>query len=430
LVKHGKPRVYNFKEKWSFGMKRVVVTGMGIYCPVGNSVKECWDNLTSGKSGISKVSLFDIGDEPIQIAGEVKNFNPAEYMSPNEARRSQRFVQLAVNASKQALLDANFPNEETSLLNLGVSIGVGVGGMRYMEEQIVTLSTKGSARVSPFCIPGFIANMAAGMVSIECKALGPNICPTTACTSGTHGIGEALLYIQTGRATSMLAGGAESTISGLPFAGFGKMKALASGWNESPEKASRPFDANRNGFVMGEGAGVLLLEEYESAKARGARIYCELVGYGMSGDGFHMTSPSPGGEGAIRAMRQALQTGGLNPSDIGYINAHGTSTELNDATETQAIKSLFGDYAYKLNISSTKSMTGHLLGAAGGIEAVFSVKALVSGVIPPTINQEKPDPLCDLNYTPNSAQEKRFRAVISNSFGFGGTNACLAFKSI
>lgn len=412
-------------------MKRVVVTGLGIISPVGNDLETSWSNVVLGKSGIARVTALDMSQEPVQIAGEVKGYNPTLHMSEKEARRSQRFVQLAVGASRMALADSGLADLSAIGAEIGVSIGVGVGGMGYMEEQVGVLHKKGSRWVSPFTIPGFIANMAAGIVSIETGAKGPNLCPTTACASGTHAIGEALMLIQTGRATYMIAGGAEASISPLAFAGFAKMKALAQNFNETPERASRPFEQDRSGFVMGEGSGVLILEEYENAKRRGAQIYCELTGYGLSSDAYHMTSPSPGGEGAARAITQALTTAGLNPEDVGYINAHGTSTEANDELETAAIKRAFGTHAASVNISSTKSMTGHLLGAAGGVEAVFSVMALKTGIIPPTINLDTPDPLCDLNYTPHTAIERPgLRAAISNSFGFGGTNACIAFTKL
>lgn len=409
-------------------MKRVVVTGLGIVSPVGNTLEECWDSVIRGRSGIGRITSIDLSNDAVKIGGEVKNFDATLYMSDKEARRSQRFVQFACAASRMALNDAGFVLTDELKPDVGVSIGVGVGGMGYLEEQVGILQSKGPSRVSPFTIPGFIANMAAGMVSIETGAQGPNICPTTACTSGTHAIGEALMLIQTGRAKAMIAGGAEAALSHLPYAGFAKMKALCADRNDEPEKASRPFDAHRSGFVMGEGAGILILEELESALARGAKIYCELAGYGMSSDAHHMTSPSPGGEGAVRCMQQALRTAFVAPDDVDYVNAHGTSTEANDATETAALKTLLGAHAHKVAISSTKSMTGHLLGAAGGVEAVFTVMALKTGIIPPTINLDTPDPACDLNYTPNKAVERTVRVAISNSFGFGGTNGCVAFK--
>ena len=410
-------------------MRKVAVTGLGILSPVGNNLESCWSAVLKGESGITKVSQINLENQSVQIGGEVKNFDPVPYFSSEkEAKRNQRFVQLSVAAAKMAIADAQLNLNDELKNETGVSIGVGVGGLEYCEEQILTIKEKGPVRCSPFTIPGFIANMAAGITAMEVGAKGPNICVTTACTSGTHSIGEALMLIQTGRAKVMIAGGAEAAFSQLAFAGFSKMKALCSKYADEPTRASRPFDAERCGFVMGEGAGVLVLEDLEFAKARGARIYAELCGYGMSGDAYHMTSPAPGGEGAVRAMAQALRTGGLNLTDVGYINAHGTSTEANDANETAAIKTLFGQHATELNISSTKSMTGHLLGAAGGIEAVFSVMALHTGLIPPTINLENFDPACDLNYTANKAIERKVQAVISNSFGFGGTNGCVAFR--
>ncbi|MEN9827143.1 MAG: hypothetical protein RI953_2888 [Pseudomonadota bacterium] len=412
-------------------MKRVAVTGLGILSPLGNDLESCWTAAINGVSGISKITSLDMSKQSVQIGGEVKNFDPAKYFSnEKEARRNQRFVQMAVAASRMALTDARLELTEEIKNDAGVSIGVGVGGLSYLEEQIVTMHEKDPGRVSPFTIPGFIANMAAGITAMELGAKGPNICVTTACTSGTHAIGEALMLIQTGRAKVMIAGGSEAALSQLAFAGFAKMKALCSQFADQPTRASRPFDKDRCGFVMGEGAGVLVLEDLEFAKARGARIYAELCGYGMSGDAYHMTSPAPGGEGAVRAMAQALKTGGIKPEDVGYINAHGTSTEANDANESAAIKTLFGAHAHSLNISSTKSMTGHLLGAAGGIEAVFTVMALHTGIIPPTINLDTPDPVCDLNYTAHKAVERPIRAAISNSFGFGGTNGCIAFKTL
>jgi 3-oxoacyl-[acyl-carrier-protein] synthase II len=411
-------------------MRRVVVTGLGIVSPVGIGLDESWNSAIRGKSGIAKITQVDLTNEPVQIGGEVKNFDPTRWMNEKEAKRTQRFVQFGIVASRMALEHAGLTITDELAPHIGVSVGVGVGGMAFMEENVITMTNKGSKWVSPFTIPGFIANMAAGGISIDTHARGPNICTTTACAAGTHSIGEALMLIQTGRAKAMIAGGAESTISHLPFAGFGKMGALCKTFNDNPTKASRPFDKGRCGFVMGEGSGILILEEMEFAKARGANIICELVGYGLSGDGYHITLPSPGGEGASRAMKQALETAQLRPDQIGYINAHGTSTEANDQLETSAIKTVFGEHARKLNISSTKSVTGHLLGAAGGVEAVFSVMALKTGIVPPTINQETSDPDCDLNYTPNEAIERPLDAVISNSFGFGGTNACLAFRRI
>lgn len=409
-------------------MKKVVVTGLGIVSPVGLNLDENWENIVLGKSGIGKLTQFAPPENCVTIAGEVKGFEPAKYMNEKEAKRNQRFVHLAVAASKMALEHAHLKLDESNYNDVGVSMGVGIGALGYLEEQSHIASGRGFRRVSPFTIPGFIANMAAGVVSMETGARGPNTCTSTACASAAHAIGDAMMYIQTGRAKAMICGGAESAFSYISYAGFGQMKALCSQYQDEPHRASRPFDKDRCGFVMGEGAGVLIIEDEEFARARGATILCELSGFGATGDAYHFTSPPPGGEGGARAMQQALTTSGLKPTDVDYINAHGTSTELNDLCETQAIKTVFGDHAYQLHISSTKSMTGHLLGGAGGVEAVYSVLSLVKGVIPPTINYETPDPLCDLNYTPGTAVKKNIRAVLSNSFGFGGTNVSLAFQ--
>lgn len=409
-------------------MKKIVVTGLGIVSPIGNDLQTAWANATAGKSGIGKLTQFDPPENCITIAAEVKDFDPTKYLIEREAKRNQRFIHFAVAASKMAVEHANLNIDDVLSNDVGVSIGVGVGALGYLEDQAYIARTRGVKRVSPFTIPGFIPNMAAGVVAMECKAKGPNICTTTACSSAAHAMADAMMYIQSGRAKVMIAGGAESALSLISFAGFGQMKALCSKYADEPSRASRPFDKDRCGFVMGEGAGVLILEDEEFAKARGANILCEFAGFGASDDAYHFTSPSPGGEGGARAMQQALDTSGLKPEEIDYINAHGTSTELNDLCETQAIKTVFGEHAYKLNVSSTKSMTGHLLGAAGGVEAVFSVMSLTTGIIPPTINYETPDPECDLNYTPNQTVTRKISAVLSNSFGFGGTNVSLAFK--
>lgn len=410
-------------------MKRVVVTGLGVVSPIGITIHDAWQAAIAGRSGIRRVEGMERWEGIVRIAGTVPEFSALNNMNERELRRSTRFVQMAVVAAKLALEDARLPEwDREKDSEVGVSLGVGVGGLGYMEEQITALYERGARAVSPFSIPYFIANMAAGLVSMETNAKGPSVCTTTACASGTHAIGDALMSIQTGRAKVMIAGGAESTITPFAFAGFGRMKALCTEFQDEPHRASRPFDNRRAGFVMGEGSGILILEEAEHAIKRGARIYCELVGFGSSSDAFHITQPSPGGAGAALAIKQALVTGGLKPEDVQHINAHGTSTEANDALETQAIKSVFGKHAYDISICSTKSMTGHLLGAAGGVEAAFSVLALHEGIIPPTINQEEPDPACDLNYTPNKAVKREIDAVVSNSFGFGGTNACLAFK--
>ncbi len=412
-------------------MKRVVITGLGIVSPIGNNLEESWENVINGVSGVGKVTALVPPENCITIAAEVKNFDATKYFAnEKEARRNQRFTHFAVAASKMALEHAKLTIDNKNDEDIGVAIGVGIGALGYLEDQSFIAHTKGIKRVSPFTIPGFIANMAAGVVSMETGAKGPNVCTTTACSSAGHAIGDAMMYIQTGRAKAMICGGAESCFGLIAFAGFGQMKALCSAHQDEPHKASRPFDKERSGFIMGEGAGVLILEDYEYALARGANIICELTGFGASGDAYHFTSPAPGGAGGARAMQQALTTSNLKAEDIDYINAHGTSTELNDLCETLAIKSTFGDYAYKLNISSTKSMTGHLLGAAGGIEAVFTVMSIIKGIVPPTINYDTPDPECDLNYTPNKAVKREIRAALSNSFGFGGTNVCLAFKKI
>lgn len=409
-------------------MKKVVVTGLGIVSPIGNDLQTAWANAIAGKSGVDKLTQFDPPENCVTIAAEVKDFDPNKYLTDREVKRNQRFIHFAVAAAKMAVENANLKIDDTNGNDIGVAIGVGIGALGYLEDQAYIAKTKGVKRVSPFTIPGFIPNMAAGVVAMECHAKGPNVCTTTACSSAAHALGDALMYIQSGRAKAMIAGGAESALSLIAFAGFGQMKALCSKYQDEPTRASRPFDKDRSGFVMGEGAGILVLEEEEFAKARGAKILCEFAGFGASDDAYHFTSPSPGGEGGARAMQQALDTSHLKPEDVDYINAHGTSTELNDMCETQAIKTVFGKHAYDLNVSSTKSMTGHLLGAAGGVEAVFSVMSLVTGIIPPTINYETPDPECDLNYTPNHAAKRDIRALLSNSFGFGGTNVSLAFK--
>ncbi len=410
-------------------MKKIVVTGLGIVSPIGNNLEQCWQNALNGVNGIGRVTLLDPPENCVTIAGEVKNFDPVPFFqTEKEARRNQRFVHFAVAASKMALEHANLKIDNENANDVGVIVGVGIGALSYLEDQSFIAKTKGVKRVSPFLIPGFIPNMAAGVVSIETGAKGPNVCTSTACSSAGHAIADAMMYIQTGRAKAMICGGAESAMGLVAFAGFGQMKALCNKYENEPHKASRPFDKDRCGFVIGEGAGILILEDYEHAIARGANILCELSGFGASGDSYHFTSPAPEGEGGARAMAQALSTSGLKPEDVDYINAHGTSTELNDLCETYAIKTVFGNHAKNINISSTKSMTGHLLGAAGGIEAVFTVKAIQEGIIPPTMNLDTPDPQCDLNYTPHKAVKRPIRAALSNSFGFGGTNISLAFK--
>ncbi len=409
--------------------RRVVITGLGVVSPVGSSVEKFWENITAGKSGIGRITKFNPEGFPVQIAGEVKDFNPSDYFDRKEARRTDPFIQFAVGAATQAVKSARLDSADVDKERVGVLIGSGIGGLTTIEEQHSVLLNKGPRRVSPYCVPMEIINMASGIVSIRFGFKGPNISVVTACATGTHAIGEAYRTILYGDADVMVAGGAESCITPLSIAGFAAAKALSTR-NDDPEKASRPFDKNRDGFVMGEGAGIVILEEYEHAKRRGAPILAEIVGYGTSGDAYHMTAPAPGGEGAARAMSNALRDAGISPEDIDYINAHGTSTKFNDLYETMAIKSVFGEHAYKVKISSIKSMIGHLLGAAGGVEVVASVMAIRTGTIPPTINYEEPDPECDLDYTPNKAVKADITYVLKNSFGFGGTNACLVLKKV
>jgi len=408
-------------------LHRVVVTGLGVVSPLGINAGRTWQALINGQSGIGPVTNFDAAGFPCRIAGEVKEFDPGAYLDRKEIRRTDRFMHFAIAASKMALADAGLVIEGEMAYKTGVVIGSGVGGMQTLEEQARIFFERGPSRVSPFFIPMMIGDMAAGQVSIITGAKGPNSSMVTACASGAHSLAEAYNLIRLGGADAMIAGGAEATITGLAYAGFCAAGALSS-MNETPEKASRPFDAKRDGFVMGEGAGILILESLEHAERRGARILAEMAGAGMSGDAYHVTSPHPDGDGAARAMTEALREAQLRPEQVDYINAHGTSTAANDKTETKAIKRVFGDRAYKVAISSTKSMTGHLLGAAGGLEAAICVMVIERGIVPPTINYEFPDPECDLDYVPNTARKIEVDAAISNSFGFGGHNACLAFK--
>ncbi|MDR0535113.1 MAG: beta-ketoacyl-ACP synthase II [Puniceicoccales bacterium] len=407
---------------------RVVVTGIGAITPVGNDAKTFWDNLKAGVSGIDRVSHFDPADYTSQAGGQVKDFDAAKYMDPKEARRNDRFVQFAVAAAKQAFEDANLKIGQVPPERLGAIIGSGIGGIGSIQEQSFRLFEGGPRKVSPFMITNIITNMAAGVVSIELQARATNYCVVSACASSSHSLGEALNHLRQGSADVMLAGGSEASIVPLGYAGFCAMKAMSRNFNSTPSKASRPFDAARDGFVMGEGAGVLVLETLEHALARGARIYAEFSGYGATSDAYHITAPDPEGRGVSAAIRIALASANLRPEDIGYINAHGTSTPYNDKFETLAIKSTFGEHARNLAVSSTKSMTGHLLGAAGGIEAAATVLALHDGILPPTINYETPDPECDLDYVPNVARAKPITAALSNNLGFGGHNAVLAFK--
>ena len=407
--------------------RRVVITGMGTLTPIGIGLKAFWEALVAGKSGVGYITQFDASGLDTRIAAEVKGFDPTEYMEKKEVRRMDRYAQMAVAAATMAIQDAKLDLDSVDRERIGCWIGSGVGGIHALEEQARTLVERGPDRISPFFVPMMIANMASGQVSIMFGLKGPNACTVTACASGAHSIGDAFRIVQRGDADIMLAGGAEAGVSLLSMAGFCAAKAL-SRRNDEPERASRPFDADRDGFVMGEGAGILILESLESALDRGARIYAELVGYGATADAYHITAPAPGGEGAAQAIRLALQDAGLEPHEVDYINAHGTSTELNDYYETLAIKAALGEAAENVAVSSTKSMTGHLLGAAGGVEAIATVMAIQEGIIPPTINYEKPDPRCDLDYVPNVARRKEVRVALSNSFGFGGHNAVLAFK--
>ena len=407
--------------------KRVVITGLGAITPIGKNLEDYWEGLLQGRNGVGQITLFDASKHACQIAAEVKDFDPHQYLDKKDAKRMDRFAQFGVCASKQALADADFVIDELNADRVGVLIGTGVGGLKTMEEQNENLITKGPRKVSPFTIPMMISNMAAGLTAIHTGAKGPNSCTVTACAAGSHAIGDAFRIIQSGYATAMLCGGAEAAVTPLSFAGFCSAKAVSTR-NDDPLHASRPFDRDRDGFVMGEGSGILFLEELEHALARGAKIYAEIVGYGMTCDAYHMTSPVPGGQGATKAMELALADGGLSPEDIDYINAHGTSTPANDSTETGAIKKALGERAKQVAISSTKSMTGHLLGGSGGIEAVAVAMAIANDRVPPTINLANPDPECDLDYIPNKSRQLQVNAALSNSFGFGGHNVTLAFK--
>ena len=406
--------------------RRVVVTGLGIVCPIGNTVQQAWDSALAGKSGITRITRFDASRLSSQIAGEVKDFDVAPYMSPKEARRMDLFIHYGMAAGLQAWRDAGVQVTPDNGERVGVNFGSGIGGIPLIEAMHDELKQNGPRRISPFFIPGSIINMIAGLLSIEVGAKGPNLAMVTACTTSTHCIGEAGKSIRYGEADVMIAGGAEAVITELAVGGFASARALSTR-NDDPGTASRPWDKERDGFVLGEGAGAVVLEEYERARARGARIYCELAGYGVSADAFHMTAPSEDGDGAFRCMRNALKDANLETSAVDYINAHGTSTPLGDVAETRAVKRLLGARAGKVAVNSTKSMTGHLLGAAGGVEAVFSALALRDQVSPPTINLRTPDPECDLDYVANAARKMPIRVALSNSFGFGGTNGTLVF---
>jgi len=407
--------------------KRVVITGLGLVIPIGIGVETAWKNLCEGKSGIGPLTRFNHDGFETKIAGEVKGFNPEAYIEKKEIKKMDLFIQYALAATKEALADAQLHITPENAEQIGVIVGTGLGGLPTIEKYHQVLMEKGPNRITPFFIPMLIANLAAGQIAIQFGPKGPNTCVVTACATGAHCIGDAFRAIVYGDAKAIIAGGTEANITPLTIGGFNAMKAISTR-NDEPEKASRPFEKNRDGFVVAEGAGIVILEELEFAQKRGARILAELIGFGYTGDAYHITAPPPDGDGAARCMRMALQDAGLKPEEIDYINAHGTSTPINDATETQAIKKVFGRYAEKIPISATKSMTGHLLGAAGSTEAAFTILSLRDGILPPTINYEEPDPMCDLDYVPNVARHKPIQVAMSNAFGFGGTNATLIFK--
>lgn len=409
--------------------RRVVVTGMGIISPVGSGLEKAWANITAGQSGIGEITRFDASTFPSRIAGEVKDFNIDDYLPPKEARRYDTFAHYGLAAAIAAVKDAGLEDYQGNKERIGTVIGAGIGGLPYIENTADTFFKGGVRKISPFFVPGSLINIVSGLVSIQFGYKGPNLSIVTACSSANHSMGEAARLIEYGDADIMIAGGSESTISELGVGGFCAMRALSTR-NDEPQSASRPWDRGRDGFVIGEGAGILVLEELEHAKARGARIYCEVAGYGMSSDAHHITAPPEDGDGARRSMLMALKNAKLNADEIDYINAHGTSTPAGDIAECNGVKAAFGDHAYKLAVSSTKSMTGHLLGAAGGIEAIFSILALRDQIVPPTINLNDPDPACDLDFVPNEARKMPIRHAMSNSFGFGGTNATLILRSL
>jgi 3-oxoacyl-[acyl-carrier-protein] synthase II len=411
--------------------RRVVVTGLGIVSPIGIDLKSFWENLVNGKSGIRPITQFDSATFDCRIAGEIQGFNPSLYFkNPKDVRRADRFAQLAMASSKLAIEDSGLDLQKIDRTRFGVLVGSGIGGLKSLEDQHTVLMNKGASRISPFMVPMMIVNMASGLISMEYDLEGPNFSIVTACATAANSIGEAWRMIRYGDADGFLAGGSEAVISPLGIAGFCAMRAMSTR-NDQPEKASRPFDRDRDGFVMGEGAGILVLEEYERAKARGARIYCELAGYGLTSDAYHMTSPRPDGAPVARAMQLALDSAGANVNEIDYINAHATSTMVGDVSESNAIKLLAGQYAHEgLLVSSTKSMTGHLLGGAGGVESAVCILSIQNGIVPPTINLDNPDPDCDLDYVPNVARAGKIRLALNNSFGFGGHNATLAFRAL
>jgi 3-oxoacyl-[acyl-carrier-protein] synthase II len=408
--------------------RRVVVTGLGVVSSLGMTMEVFWKNLLAGQSGIDRITGFDITDYDCKIAAEIKEFNPGPaFPSPKELKRTDRYSQYGITAGYQALLDSGMDLEKVNRDEIGAFIGSGIGGLHTTEEQHTVLMQRGPGRISPFMIPMLISNIASGLFSMYHGLRGPNFATCSACATSTHAIGEAWRTIKMGDALAIFAGGAEATVVPMGIGGFCAMRALSTR-NDEPKRASRPFDKERDGFVMGEGAGILLVEDLEHAKARGAKIYCEIVGYGNTADAYHLTAPAPGGEGAARCMKMALRNAGLNPADISYVNAHGTSTPQGDICETQAIKTVFGEHARKLAVSSTKGATGHMLGAAGAVETAVCAKALQMDIVPPTINYENPDPECDLDYVPNTAREMKVNAILNSSFGFGGHNATIAAK--
>jgi len=407
--------------------RRVVVTGMGMVSPLGNSVEKSWQALIEGKSGVGRITKFDPTGFDTQIAAEVKGFVPENFIDKKEIKRMDIFIQYAMAGSVMAMEDSQLKITPANAERVGVVVGAGLGGLTTIETYHKILMERGPGRISPFFIPALIVNEAPGQISMRFGAKGPNTSVVTACATGNHNIGDAWRIIQRGDADAVIAGGVEATVTPLAVSGFNAMKALSTR-NQEPEKASRPFDKDRDGFVMGEGAGIIILEELTQALDRGAKIYAEIIGYGLTGDAYHITAPAPDGEGAARCMQMALKDSGISPEEVDYINAHGTSTYYNDIYETMAIKTVFKEHAKKLPVSSTKSMTGHLLGGAGGVESIFTILTICNGIMPPTINYETPDPECDLDYVPNQARKGSVRVALSNSFGFGGTNAVLAFK--
>ena len=407
--------------------RRVVVTGISMITPLGIGVEKSWEGLLAGKSGIRRITQFDSSQFSTKIAGEVDGFNPEDYIEIKEIKKMDRFIHFAIAVARMALEDSGLKITDDNAERVGVIVGSGIGGLASLERYHTVLMERGPRKLTPFFIPMLIINLASGQISIKVGAKGPNSAVVTACATGSHAIGDAFRIIQRGDADVMIAGGAEAVVTPLGIGGFNAMKALSTR-NDEPERASRPFDIDRDGFIMGEGAGIVILESLEGAVARGAKIYTEIVGYGMTADAYHITAPSPGGEGAVRCMKLTLRDAEVNPSDINYINAHGTSTKYGDELETIGIKTVFGEHAYKIPVSSTKSMTGHLLGAAGGVEAVITVLTICNDIVPPTINLDNPDPECDLDYVPHQSREMSVHYALTNSFGFGGTNACLLFK--